>query len=133
MSILGSVAGMGYIEHAAVIVTVSDYANDDRDLAPGPKVEAFRESLPEEWRALVIGPVRAVVNGYGTYAFLPDGSKEGWRDSDQGDEYRSQFTAIFAFRYEDGSSPFDAVEVRYGGDFQMEFDGPRAADPRERP
>src|SRR6266568_3683382 len=104
MSILGSVAGMGYIEHAAVIVTVSDYANDDRDLAPGPKVEAFRESLPEEWRALVIGPVRAVVNGYGTYAFLAD-----------------------------GSSPFDAVEVRYGGDFQMEFDGPRAADPRERP
>ena len=124
---------MGYIEHAAVIVTVSDYANDDRDLAPGPKVEAFRESLPEEWRALVIGPVRAVVNGYGTYAFLPDGSKEGWRDSDQGDEYRSQFKAIFAFRYEDGSSPFDVVEVRYGGDFQMEFDGPRAADPRERP
>ncbi len=131
MSILGSVAGMGYIEHAAVIVTVSDYANDG-DLAPGPKVEALRESLPEQWRPLVIGPVRAVVNGYDTYAFLPDGSKEGWRDSDQGDEYRSQFKAIFAFRYEDGSSPFDVVEVRYGGDFQMEFDGPRATDPRER-
>ncbi len=85
---------MGYIQHDAVIVTVSGYAND-RDFAPGPKVKAFRESLPEEWRALVVGPVRSVVNGYDTYAFLPDGSKEGWRDSDQGDEYRSQFDSMW--------------------------------------
>lgn len=122
---------MGYIAHDAIIITVSDYAND-RDFAPGPKVKAFRESLPQEWQALVIGPIHAVVNGYDTYAFLPDGSKENWGTSDQGDEYRRQFKAIFTFQYEDGSSPFDVIEVRYGGDFQVEFDGPRAVDPRER-
>ena len=123
---------MGYIEHRVVIVTVSGYIND-REHAPRSKVEAFRASLPEEWQRLVIGPVPAVINGYDHYIFLPDGSKEGWEASDRGDEYRRQFEEIFAFRYEDGSSPFDMAEVTYGGDFEMEFGGPRAADPREQP
>ena len=98
---------MGTIIHDAVIVTAADYY-------PQPDIAAFRESLPDEWQRLVIGPVQSITNGYLTYAFLPDGSKEGWDTSDAGNEYRDQFAALFSFRYDDGSSPFDVVRVSYG-------------------
>lgn len=109
---------MGYIAHDAVLVTLSGYVRDGEHKIVMPDIEAFRQSLPEEWRRLVIGPVEAVVNDYWNCAFLPDGSKEGWDTSDQGDEYRERFVALFSAGYEDGSSPFDVVrvKVRYGGD-----------------
>jgi len=93
---------MGFIYHAAIIADYPSLGDArlgepwkgrrekaDADLA------AFRESLPENWRPLVIGPVEAVVNGYAWLAFLPDGSKEGWEDSDLGDEYQERFRALF--------------------------------------
>jgi hypothetical protein len=107
---------MGYIAHDAVLVTLSDYVQDRHAEPSMPDVDAFRASLPEEWRPLVVGPIKALINGYISYAFLPDGSKEGWPPSDAGDEYRDQFAALFSFTYEDGSSPFDVVRVRFGGD-----------------
>src|SRR5215831_12078344 len=116
---------MGYIAHDAVIVTVSDYVYRE-EMDPRPKLEAFRASLPDEWRPLVIGPVHSLTNGYDTYVFLPDGSKEGWDTSDEGDRYRARFLDIFTSRYEDGSSPFDYVALTYGGDFEAEMDHPRA-------
>ncbi len=105
---------MGYIAHHAVLVTVSSYVLKDADLMPD--VDAFRAELPEEWRPLVVGPIPTVINGDVTFVFAPDGSKEGWGTSDDGDMYRQQFAALFAFAYEDGSTPFDVILVRYGGD-----------------
>ena len=109
---------MGYVRHNAVIVTAAGYAMEGRYDAPAPDVDAFRRSLPEKWQHLVIGPVKSVINDYVTFAFLPDGSKEGWEDSDLGDEYRRQFTALFSFAFEDGSTPFNVlvVDARFGGD-----------------
>lgn len=123
---------MGYVAHDAVIVTVSDYVNGGEH-DPRPRVEAFRASLPPEWQRLVVGPAVGVVNGDYSYAFLPDGSKENWGDSDKGDKYREQFADLFAFCYEDGSGPFSVVRVRYGGDFAAEFDEPRASYARTKP
>lgn len=105
---------MGFIRHDTVIVVVSDYAYD----RPGwmPDIRTFRESLPEEWRHLVVGPVRSVVNGYDTYLFLPDGSKEDWGTSNDGDEYRLAFVDLFSVGHSDKSSPFDVTVVSHGGD-----------------
>lgn len=122
---------MGHMAHDAVIVTVSDYVLTPAPGRPAmPDVDAYRASLPADWQALVVGPARSITNGYLTYAFLPDGSKEGWDTSDQGDEYREQFAALFSFRYEDGSSPFDVVHVRFGGDERYE---PAVTGPAEYP
>ena len=111
---------MGYTRHDAVIVTMADYAlkpeSIGRDDIPAVDLDAFRASLPEDWRRLVVGPVESIVNGYYTAAFLPDGSKEDWDTSDDGIRYRDQFAALFSFTYEDGSTPFDIVRVRFGGD-----------------
>lgn len=105
---------MGYIAHDAVIATTSDARPEPVD------IEAFRASLPEDFRPLVIGPVVAPLNGTVSYAWLPDGSKEGWADSDQADEYRERFVALFNHRYEDGSSHDNVVEVRFGEDYADE-------------
>ena len=110
---------MGYPRHDAIIVTVNGYVfkGGIADL-PAPDIDAFRDSLPEDWQRLVIGPVPSLVNDYLTFVFLPDGSNEGWDTSDQGDEYRKQFLDLFAHAHGDGSSPFNVVVVaaRYGGD-----------------
>lgn len=107
---------MGYMRHNAIIVTAAGYALEGRHDAPD--VDAFRQSLPEQWQRLVIGPVKSVINDYQSFAFLPDGSNEGWDDSDLGDEYRQRFIDLFSFAYEDGSTPFNVlvVDARFGGD-----------------
>lgn len=123
---------MGYIAHDAVLVSTHRYRDGGL-----PDIEAFRQTLPPDWRRLVIGPVEGVVNEGYFYAFLPDGSKEGWDLSDEGNRYRAQFAALFASSYEDGSSPDDVVSVRFGEDFAYEVGveatilcPPRCAEPR---
>jgi len=66
------------------------------------------------WESLFIfGPV--AINSKTTVVMVPDGSKEGWEESDRGDELRSKFIAeIEKANYGDGSSPWDYVEVGFG-------------------
>lgn len=111
---------MGYVRHDAVIVTTEGYREGGL-----PDIEAFKQTLPEEWRRLVIGPVESAVNGTFSYAFLPDGSKEGWGTSNDGDRYRQQFRELFRTAYEDGSSADDVVTVAFGADYGVDV-GARA-------
>lgn len=112
---------MGYIAHDAVVVTVSDYVyNGATDEIVMPDVEAFKASMPEELRPLLVGPIPAVINGGATYFFAPDGSKEGWETSDLAEEWRERFIDLFTATYGDGSSPFAMVAVRFGGDYAHE-------------
>lgn len=107
---------MSYVRHNTVVVTAAGHAMRG---AGAPDVDAFRRSLPEEWRHLVVGPVGSAVEDYQSFVFLPDGSKEGWPESDLGDEYRERFIGLFSFAHEeDWSTPFDVVIVtaRFGGD-----------------
>jgi hypothetical protein len=100
---------VGYIAHDAVLVT--GYRSASVEV---PDLEAFRASLPEPFRQLVIGPIDAAVNGYVTFAFLPDGSKEWWGTSDDADTARSAFVSLF------DASRWDVVAVRWGGDYGLE-------------
>lgn len=112
---------MGRIVHDAIVVTTTDYR-------PGglPDIDAFRASLPEEFRPLVIGPIPAPLNNYVSYAFLPDGSKEGWGASNEADECRQRFIALFSQQYSDGSTHDDAVAISFGGDLRHEINDPQA-------
>lgn len=70
---------MGYIRHHAIIVTCYD--------------EAGAETARSKARELGMHPTNAVatVNAYCTFLVPPDGSKEGWEASDNGDEARAAF------------------------------------------
>jgi hypothetical protein len=117
---------VGYMRHNAVIVTASGYVFRGQREIPVPDIGAFRESLPEKWRRLVIGPVQSVAEDYASFAFLPDGSHEGWPDSGDGDRYRQQFIDLFSFACEDSSTPFDVlvIDARFGGHGPEDDDGP---------
>ena len=103
---------MGYIAHDAIIAVAFPAFGGEL-----PAVEAFRESLPEEWRPLVIGPIATIVNMDSVYAFLPDGSEEGWGTSNDGDQYREEFRALFR----DGTGfHAEMIAARFGGDYGNE-------------
>ena len=98
---------MGTIVHHAIIVT-------------SWKKEALDELVKvakSELSASVLGPSEEVINGYRTVVICPDGSKEGWGDSNIGDKRREQIKDwLNAQRHDDGSSWVEWVEVQYGND-----------------
>lgn len=103
---------MGYVIHHSVVATWNGYVHDDRSREfPVPDIDAFREGMPEHLRPLLIGPFATGINDYRTAVFLPCGSKTGWPDADEHEEWQEKFLGLFEHRYDDGGSPFSAVKV----------------------
>lgn len=99
---------MGYMRHHAIVV--SSWSSDAITRA---HVEAQRIFAPQQ----VSPTVRGVVNEEHTFLVGPDGSKEGWSESDVGDERRSAFREwLDGQREGDGTSRLRWVEVQYGDD-----------------
>ena len=99
---------MGYIQHHAIVVTGT--YDEWIESAHVKAVDLFGET-----QASAI--VNSKMNGTKSFFVGPDGSKEGWEDSDRGDRNRDKFIAYLdGLRYEDGSSPLSWVEVLYGDD-----------------
>lgn len=95
---------MGVINHDCIIATTWDKDAMERLIASA-----------KNWgiKPLMVTPPNQF--GYLTALLPPDGSKEGWQDSDIGDNSRASFIALIeSFNYEDGSSPFSWVEISYG-------------------
>jgi hypothetical protein len=100
---------MGYIRHHAIVVTGGEYGPLPISIAHKRAVEMFGDQVS----SMIVG----CVNSYQTFVIGPDGSKEGWPESDEGDERRKAFKAFMdSRRYEDGSSVCSWVEVQYGDD-----------------
>ena len=97
---------MGYMRHHAIVVTTYSASH-----IADAHVKAT---------ALGLNPTpiqESAINTYVSFAVLPDGSKEGWDESDTGDTRRDAFIAwMNAQRFSDGSSPLDWAEVQYGDD-----------------
>jgi hypothetical protein len=63
----------------------------------------------------------------------PDGSKEGWDTSDEGDNARDEMVQwLRAQAYNDGSSPFSWVEVQYGDECGKRTRTLRSSDTDQR-
>jgi hypothetical protein len=97
---------MGYIRHDAIIVTGWE------DVV----VEAAA-AMAGELGLLVIGPSVATMNYYRTFLVCPDGSKEGWNQSDDFDAKRAEFLRYLnSVRNEDYSNLLEWAAVSYGSD-----------------
>lgn len=97
---------MGYIRHEAIIITSWD-----------AKAVAFAVINAEALGLTTIGPSKPTVNGYVTATIVPDGSKEGWDDSDIGDQLRAKFREWLRLqRHSDGGSSLEWVQIAYGSD-----------------
>jgi hypothetical protein len=106
---------MGYMRHNAILVT----AYDERFIEEA-REQALRTVPSTAFKGLVSGPVASTTNGYVSFLLAPDGSKEGWNTSEQGDTWRAEFIRwLQAREFDDGSSVFSWVEVQYGDDDGM--------------
>lgn len=118
---------MGYIAHDAVIAVVSGYDTETINAIAAFKASMDNDrnhddmALGQTYSQFLVGPVVGV-NGYHMYAFLPDGSNEGWGPSDRAQELRARFTQI--------AKSGNVVAVRFGGDFEAEY-GPQIVKRQE--
>ena len=94
---------MGYINHHAIVVTTG--SKEAIDSAHAKAFEIFGSLCSEI--------IDSGMNGYATFFIAPDGSKEGWQDSDEGDERRTEFKNWLKV---DRHYSIEAVEIYYGGD-----------------
>jgi hypothetical protein len=97
---------MGYMRHHAIIMT-----SWKKEVIEAAAVEARRLGCE------TAGPVESMTNSFWSLLIAPDGSKEGWDESDAGDERRAALVRwTKTLRYEDGSSPLEWAEVVYSND-----------------
>jgi hypothetical protein len=80
------------------------------------KIEAAHKRALEIFRA--VSPIlKSQMNHYCSFFIPPDGSKEGWSESDAGDSLRDAMIEWLNDQaYKDGSTSFDWIEVQYGDD-----------------
>lgn len=111
-----SLEGLRNIRHHIVVVTVHD-----------PKLaENLRKQISELYKKnmeakngfqLISPVVPSLINNYHTFFIAPDGSKEGYDLSDDGDRIRTQVVALLdSYKTEDGTFPVSYVELYYGDD-----------------
>lgn len=91
------------MNHNAILVTVG----------LEEEIKKIREWIQSTKAPVIESP--AVINGYITFVMYPDGSKEGWGHSVEGDRQRDVFVAWLEDQsYNDGSNSFHYIEVSYG-------------------
>lgn len=92
---------MGYIKHHAIVVT-----DDDQEQLQELRNWAVNNKL------LCSEIVKGLSNGYASFFIPPDGSKEGWKVSDEQELLRNQFITLLKTR------PYnpDFIFVAFGGD-----------------
>jgi len=97
---------MGYVRHNAIVVT---------SWSEGLIAEAAEVASAKGLR--VLGPSDKATNMYRSMLVCPDGSKEGWEESDANDQRRKEFRQWLRDKaHEDGSTSLEWVEISYGND-----------------
>ena len=95
-------------EHAIVVTGYYPQGDHWADIAHGVAVDIFG-------RGLVSPVIHGVVNDVRSFFIAPDGSKEGWSESDEHDKKRAEYVKwLEAQAYEDGSSPLAWALIQYG-------------------
>jgi hypothetical protein len=95
---------MGYMCHHAIVVTSWNVEL---------MVQAHAKAI--ELGMSVSGITNEVSNGYRSFLVTPDGSKEGWAESDRGDDRRDALIKwLDGQRYEDNSTALKWVVVQFG-------------------
>lgn len=102
---------MGYIRHHAIIVT-GNYSSD-----PFYNTTQKAHNKAVELGLLVTDIVNGVANGYSSFMICPDGSKEGWKTSDEFDTKREKWlqwakTQLINFAHISyGGDDYDIVQI----------------------
>jgi len=104
---------MGYMRHHAIVVT-----SWDEQTLLGAQTRARAINATYDGLSRLVSEITlAAVNGYASFFVAPDGSKEGWDTSDQGDDFREEFvTWLKAQTFNDGSPRLAWALIQFGDD-----------------
>ena len=98
---------MGYIRHHAIAVTSWDIG----------KISIIHEKAVDLFGSIVSELIESPVNTYISFFIAPDGSKEGWSESELHDSKRAKFIKeVNKLKYSDGSNSVRYCEFFYGDD-----------------
>lgn len=105
---------MGWMRHHAIVVS-----SWNAELLREAHDKAHEVFITEPFTGYAPSPpseiVKSGANSYTSFFVPPDGSKEGWDESERGDERRDRFVAWLRTKvHEDGSTSLRWVEVQYG-------------------
>ncbi len=92
---------MGYIRHDAIIAT-----SFEEDHIKTARLKARKTGLT--CSEIVYSPM----NGYASFMIVPDGSKEGWEDSQNGDKMRK----VWIRWIQKSELCIDWAHISFGGD-----------------
>lgn len=97
---------MGYIKHYAIIVQGFDIIEAHTEIK-NILIETFEDGRASD---MVSNIVPNFINGSSSFFIGPDGSKEGWKESNLGDLARERIVGYLR------GTNLDFVEVVFGGD-----------------
>jgi hypothetical protein len=106
---------MGYIRHEAIIVVFWDFKgalktfNDFFD-----DIDIMNAQPNDDKIAVIVRPTQTT-NGYYVCGILPDGSKEGWTQSDACEHQRERLAALAHGQKENGADFVYLVVADEGG------------------
>lgn len=95
---------MGYMRHHLIAVT--DYGYNESEEA----LKAAHAKAVELFGGLVSPIIESAINCHHSFTVIPDGSKEGWDDSNKFDAKRDELIELLR------QTSLDWVEVQYGDD-----------------
>ena len=102
---------MGTIQHHAIIITTWERERAEAFRARAVEIAYGISDFRGEALAGMISPVvLSAANGFATLLIAPDGSKEGWPCSEDGDRFRAALREAFR----DEMAGDDWIEVGYG-------------------
>jgi hypothetical protein len=110
---------MGYMRHHAIVVTASDYVKNEKQISD---IKKIRDKAVEIFgsKHKLVSTIIPAINCYGSFFIAPDGSKEGWEDSDLCDKKRDKFLKWLQSQDKKGVYS-DWAEIQFGDDERINF------------
>ncbi len=110
---------MGYMKHHAIVVThwETGKVKEAHEKATEIFKSRFKKVFGISDGDLVSPIISGVVNSQDSFFIAPDGSKEGWEDSNAGNDARKEF---LDWLQNSKDNYCDYVEIEFGGDSNMD-------------
>lgn len=103
---------MGYMKHSGIIATTWS----EKMPIVYDNVCVIIKSVDSRFMSCLTLICAGRANGFLSFAFLPDGSKEGWDVSDTGDTIRQKICDYLDSTHQPGDAWVEYIEVTFGGD-----------------
>ncbi len=107
---------MKNIKHHAIIVTCND--KESLELVRSEVMRLYKSIMEAKNGEQLVSPIiESLINKFCSFFIAPDGSKEGYDASDDGDKVRKKIVEFLRSLAEtDGTCPIKFVEVFFGSD-----------------